>query len=505
MNGYIRNIFAALIAFTLVLFSAMAPAADPKQGGTLRMAVAGAPNHFDPATFAGTAGYVIRRAYNFLVRIGDDLVPQPDLAKSWSSPDNGQTWKFELNQGVKFHHGTEFTAKDVIYTYERLLDPDVGSAGAAVLGGIDTMEANGQFSLTIGLKAKDADFPLKLGTYQMPILAHDFPAENLKSKVSGTGPYRMTEFVPGEKVVMERNEQYWEDGLPYIDRVEIITIAEAATQVNALLSGQIDLLPQLPVTFVSQLKTDDRVAVGYPLAGAMHTIYMRSDQPPFNDNRVRRAVKLTLDRNALLQAVRLGVGEVSNDNPLPSGNPWFTDTGVMERDIDEAKRLLEEAGYADGLKEDLFVPGGNDGLLELAVGIQGMARPAGFQFNIVVIPSDVFWGQNWLKENFGVDSWSMRGTADEQIRIAYYCGAAWNESHTCLPEMDAALDKAAASTDPAERKAHYATVQQIFSDEGGSAIPYHFSKVGAYTTALKGYKVHPMGLWDDPRVIWLDR
>ena len=247
------------------------------------------------------------------------------------------------------------------------------------------------------------------------------------------------------------------------------------------------------------------MSVGYSLAGAMHTIYMRSDQPPFNDNRVRRAVKLTLDRNALLQAVRLGVGEVSNDNPLPSGNPWFTDTGMMERDIDEAKRLLEEAGYADGLKEDLFVPGGNDGLLDLAVGIQGMARPAGFQFNIVVIPSDVFWGQNWLKENFGVDSWSMRGTADEQIRIAYYCGAAWNESHTCLPEMDAALDKAAASTDPAERKAHYATVQQIFSDEGGSAIPYHFSKVGAYTTALKGYKVHPMGLWDDPRVIWLDR
>jgi peptide/nickel transport system substrate-binding protein len=474
-------------------------------GGTLRMAVIGTPAHFDTATHAGTAGYVIRRAYNFLVRVGHDLNPYPDLASSWDTPDNGQTWVFQLHQGVTFHHGTPFTADDAIYTLERVLDPAVGSAGAAILAGVIGMEKNGDYELTVRLAARDADFPLKLGTYQFPIIAHDFDPARMANEVSGTGPYRMTEFIPGERVVMERFADYWEEGLPLIDTVEILTLPEEATRVNALLSGQVDLLPQLPTEFVGQIEGADGVEVGYSLAGSMQVVYMRSDRPPFDDPRVRRAVKLTLDREALLQSVRQGVGELSNDNPLAMGNPWYADTGMKARDIEEATRLLTEAGYPDGLEKDLYVPGGQPGLLELAVAVQEMARPAGFQFNLVVIPSDVFWNDNWLQEDLGVDGWALRGTADEQFRIGYYCGAAWNESHYCNEEMDALLDQAAATVDVEERKALYARVQEIFVEDGGSAIPYHFPNIAAYTSDLKDNDVHPMGFWDDSRLCWLDR
>lgn len=480
-------------------------ASGPRPGGTLRMALAGSPAHFDPATFAGNAGYVIRRAYNFLVRLGHDLRPHPDLAASWDTPNDGQTWRFQLNQGVTFHHGTPFTVHDAIYTYERLLDPATGSAGAAILAGVEGFDTNGDHELIVRLRARDADFPVKLGTYQFPILAHDFTADRLRTETSGTGPYRMTDFVAGEMVVMERFEDYWEADLPYIDRVEMRTIAEDATRVNALQAGQVDLLAELPTVFIPQLETNAEMVVAHSPAGSMQVVYMRSDRTPFDDARVRTALKLTLDREALIRSGMLGYGETSNDNPLSAGNPWFADTGMKTRDIDRAIQLLADAGHPAGLAKDMYVPGGSPGLLDLAVSVQEMARPAGFQFNIVVIPSDIFWNDNWLHEDFGVDGWSLRGTADEQFRVAYTCGAAWNESHYCNPQMDALLDEAAGTVDETRRRELYAEVQHIFTEDGGSAIPFHFPQTAAYHQALKGYEVHPMGLWDDPRLLWLDR
>lgn len=208
---------------------------------------------------------------------------------------------------------------DIVYTFERVLGPDFGSPAQTAFRFVDKVEAIDDNSVRFTLKSPNVDFPLLLGD---PInvgliIPHDRTLEELTAQPSGTGPFKLTEFLAGESATFVRNDNYWRAGLPYLDGVKHFYMPELATQVAALTSGTIDLIWQLNTESVAALEGNPDAVVTEVNSGFYQPIIMRLDQEPFTDVRVRQAFKYATVRAGMVQAVLQGKGVVGNDQPLP--------------------------------------------------------------------------------------------------------------------------------------------------------------------------------------------
>ncbi|MCB0129173.1 MAG: hypothetical protein KDE58_43200, partial [Caldilineaceae bacterium] len=278
-------------------------AGEPQRGGTLRVAFTEAPANIDPHPTFVVQGAVLRsHIYDTLIWTDEQLTPQPSLATSWEAADDQLSWTFHLREGVAFHHGTPFTAADVVHNFERILGEDFGSQAQTAFAFVAGAEAVDEYTVRITLSNPNVDFPLLLGDpiNSLFIAPHDRTWEELATQPSGTGPFQLTEYLPGESATLIRNENYWQEGLPYLDALQFLYMPEAATQVAALTSGTIDLIWQLTTDSVDALAGDPNVVVEEVASGSYQPIVMRLDQEPFTDTRVRQAFKYATNREGMV-------------------------------------------------------------------------------------------------------------------------------------------------------------------------------------------------------------
>ena len=217
------------------------------------------------------------------------------------------------------------------------------------------------------------------------------------------------------------------------------------------------------------------------------TVSMWVDTAPFDDVKVRQALKAVVDRQAMIDTVLLGYGETGADNPVPLGSPASFTKEAPKQDIEKAKQLLSEAGHADGLKFDLYTAEGVPGMVRMAQVFAEMAKPAGFDINVVVTPADSFWDDVWLKRPIVTSAWSMR-PAGEGLGVAYTKDAKWPETHWNRPEYDALLLKANTTVDEKERNAHYQELGRMLAEEGGVILPMFVHQVLGLRAACSGYE-----------------
>jgi peptide/nickel transport system substrate-binding protein len=476
------------------------PASKPasqtaKRGGTLKVAITGAPTGLDPATVTGSAAYILRATYQNLIQAKPDLSLTGDLAQAWETPDAGRTWEFKLRKDVSFHNGAPCTAEDVIFTLDRLRDPDVGSPALVLVDNIKEMRPNGEAALSVRFRDPNADFPAQMAGYQALILSKDVNVTKLAEEVNGTGPFRLGSLESGQRFTLDRFDKYYDRDRPLLDAIEYITMPDDATRLNALRTGEVDVVPELPYDLATTLDGgDSAIRLAKSIPSSMTVAYMRSDKGPFADERVRLAMKLSLDRAVLNEIATRGFGVPSDDNPFPKQDPNYTELEPRTRDVDRAKEVLASTGSST-VQATLHIPGGIAGLKELAEAIKEQSAPAGFEIEVKTIPVDVFWSKYWLSTDFGLDTWAGRTTMDEQLRLAYYCGAAWNESHWCDDPFNAMLDEARSTTDKGKRKEIYGDIQTTFQDQGGSAVLHHLPMLSAVSSKVVGYDEHPMRYW----------
>ncbi len=193
------------------------------------------------------------------------------------------------------------------------------------------------------------DFNLKFLEYNTPMLAHDYDNDKLgETKPSGTGAFQVETLVPKERVVFKANKSYWISGVPYIDKMEMLFIPDTETEIKMMESGQADVVTDISVDQYKRLNANPATTGMYIKLGHHVAISMRTDMPPFNNPKVRLAMKLVVDRQKMLDTVEFGMGVLGNDSPIAPFNPWYDDLGgVRQRDIEKAKALLAEAGYND--------------------------------------------------------------------------------------------------------------------------------------------------------------
>ena len=374
-RGFIRN--ASLLGVSLTGISAFlsreswdAAAAShaPMRGGTLRTEYNWIPYVEDPAADGIGTGAVGLSIAEALVWVGEDGAPRPQLVKSWESNDATTEWTLHLQEGVTFNNGKPFGADDVIWNIKHWLNPDTGSSMAAALDFLSPEGVEKVDDLTIRLRLDRPNADVLLSFYDYPSMIapeggwKDFYSGNPADAV-GTGPFMMEEFIPDERIVLVRNPNYWRKGadgkaLPYVDKVIVTAGWDDAARLAALIGNEADLLTPGEGIIGELEKYPDEIGIESFTTGWITPIVMRVDMAPFDDVRVRQALKLVQDRKKIQELVQ-PKGQVAYDHWIPASAAAYcpdTDSDGRPQDIERARALLAEAGHGDGLDIELSTP-----------------------------------------------------------------------------------------------------------------------------------------------------
>jgi peptide/nickel transport system substrate-binding protein len=298
----------------------------------------------------------------------------------------------------------------------------------------------------------------------------------------------LQDFVPADHATLVRNPNYFESGLPYLDGVKFVFLPDASTQVAALKSGTVDFLIELNPNQAQPLVGVSSITLVAAASTGFFNLRMRADRPPFNDNRVRQAMKLVVDRKAIANVVFGSRAVLGNDQPIaPAYKLWYSDIGIKPRDVPKAKALLAAAGYPKGLTVNLvnspFVGGA-----DYAVAYQQLAADANIDVKILTESGSDYFAKDWLQVNFGLTSWGARPAPNLLLNLLYKSGAVWNEGHYNNPKLDALIDAAGSEMKPARRKALYRQIELLISDEGPSIIPFYSTFVFPFSSKVRGFQ-----------------
>ncbi|CAA9539544.1 MAG: ABC transporter, substrate-binding protein (cluster 5, nickel/peptides/opines) [uncultured Thermomicrobiales bacterium] len=462
----------------------------PVAGGTMVVSIASDPGHFNPAITTGFTQHVVADSiFNGLVGLDENLQPVPDLADRWDISEDGTTYTFHLHPGVRWHDGAPFTSADVKFSFEEVLLQYHSRTAAGltpVLAGIDAPN-----DLTVVMRFTQPYAPLlqRLDVTEAPIVAKhvyegtDPTTAEANLEPVGTGPYRFVEYAQGDQVTLERNEDYFKDGLPYLDRVVFRVIPEANSALQALQQGEVDYAWNTTPAQTEILASAEGIAtVNAPASpgGALciNTLVFNLEHPPLDRPEVRQAIYHAIDRERMLEQIQFGSGRVAT-GPISSRMDAFynPDVATYAYDVDRANALLDGAGLtadADGTRATLVFPHPNtfDRYGEI---IREQLGEVGIEVEDVSLDFNAATDRVFVERDFDLGIVSYCNGTDPEIGvrrvydsrnirpIPFSNGAAYRN-----PDVDRLFDEAATTLDPAQRAAAYAEIQAILAEE----VPY---------------------------------
>lgn len=466
----------------------------PAPGGavaTLRVATE-IPVQLDPALASSDAEILILHSiYDYLADINarNEIVPR--LAREWQVSDDGLTYTLRLVEGATFHDGSPLTAADVAWTFNRLRDPSLQLPTADLYAGVTAVEADGDGTVVFTLSQPNPFFLYDLSDNRALVLKAE--TTDAATSFNGTGPFKVAEYRPENRMTLVANENYFVAGKPGVANLELIFFADQAAAVDALRGGQVDIAMRMPTPLFETLRREPGLtAVQVPTNG-FDLVRLRSDREPGNKPEVIQALKLATDRQAIFETVTLGLGAVGRDSPIgPLFAAYYSEeTPIPPRDPARARDLLAQAGYANGLKLDLHVPDSGD-RPDLAVVLKEQWAEAGIDVNVIVEPESVYYGENgWLEVDLGITGWGSRPVPQFYLDVMLVTGAKWNESHFSDAEFDELAARAGSTLDEAERVAAYREIQRILIERGPIIVPYFFAALGAIRNGFEGFELRP--------------
>jgi peptide/nickel transport system substrate-binding protein len=455
----------------------------------------------DPALISSDSEvFVANAVYDYLIDVDGKSNPVPRLATGWTISDDQLTYTFNLTEGVTFHDGSPFTSADVVWTYDRLRNPDLGFPTSSLYSNIVSIEAPDLATVIFTLEKPNPFFLYDLSDNHALIVKNG--TENADD-FNGTGPFKLVAYNPEDRVSLEANPDYFIEGQPKINGVEIIFFPDEIAMVDALRGGQVDLVLRMSTILFKSLQTESDLETYVIPTNGFDLIRLRSDREPGNNPLVIQAMKLATDRGAILDLVQQGYGAVGNDSPIGPLYASYHDPSVVPpaRDVEAAKDLLIEAGYPDGLEMVLHVPD-SGGRPDLAVVLQQQWAEANINVEISVEPESVYYGEDgWLEVDLGITGWGSRPYPQFYLNVMLISDAKWNEAHFSDAEFDALAQKAGSSLDEEERIQAYSQIQQLLAERGPVIIPYYFAQFGAINSEFDGFELKAFAGRTDLRMI----
>ena len=496
------------LALVLILLLALAGlAAAQTRGGTLTAAWAQEPVGLDPHITSAMSSYqVLENVIDNLITLDAEQNIVPSLAHDWTVADDGLTVTFHLREGIQFSNGKPMTAADAKASLDRLIDPETGSGNAWRMAGVVDIAAPDATTLVLTLDGPNPGLlghlasSKALGVFDVAGVADG----SINTRPVGTGPFMISDFQAGTRVLLERNPFYWRDGLPYLDAVDIRIIGDENVRRSALVTGEIDWAFWVPAQAVAELDARPDVVIDSVPAGQYYYIGVNMTEGPLADQRVRQAISFAVNRDNVVAAAEFGLAQVTQD-PIPSTSAWAFGYAPYGYDPARARELLAAAGYPNGFEMEIMPTTFVEASIRAAQVIQADLAAVGIRATIRTLE----WAE-WLQEqgegNYDtyVCSWNGLVDPDDFYYAQHRTGEVFNFTGYSNPTVDSLLDEARLVTDFDERKAIYAQVNQAIVDDA----PYIYLYNELWTHGYRPY-VRGFGARSDQAVrfveTWLDR
>ncbi len=467
-------------------------AGSPKKGGNFRLGVTGggSKDMMDGQNIVTKPDQArLVTAFETLLEFDDNYQLQTTGLAESVEADNPKQYTIKLRDGITFQNGKPLTADDVIYSLQRIGTQKNGLTGFAATATMDIKNLKKLDNLTVRLPllSPDSTIPQTLASYTFGMVPKGYEAfKGDPSTQIGTGAYKLKSFTPGQQSVSERYDGYWRDA--YFDQVTITDFSDSTAQINALKGGQIDAMTDLPANQVNAVKSSGVEAL-ISQTGGWIPICMAIDMPPFDDPKVRQAMRLIIDRQQILDQIGSGHGQIANDLYSPFDAGYDKDLPQREQDIEQAKSLLKSAGK-EGLTVDLHTTNGASGMVELASVFASQAKQAGVNISVKNDPN--YYGDAYLKLAFSVDFWGTRGYLN-QVQQGSLPSSPYNETHWPPKSGEGSnfgdlYKQALAETDDAKRADIQHEMQKAEYDIGGYIIPYFNSLIDGHSSKVAGLK-----------------
>lgn len=506
----------SIVSATLMVVLALATpasAADPVRGGTLVYGSVTEVASLDPHVYQGTAWKTINLCiYNSLLgfnRLGE---PAPSLAERWETPD-AKTIIFHLRKGVKFHKGQSFTAKDVKYSLERILDPATGATLRSNLKDVRITLVD-DYTVKIEKDVPDVTLLSVLAMGETSIVSEEWmkTEPNIKVEANGTGPFMLTGNEPKVRVVVERNPDYFEEGLPYLSKIDFRMIKDGEARVNALKTGAVDMIDTVPWKDIDILKAMPNINVDVA-DGEFMNLWLNTSKKPMDDPRVRRALAFGIDREAISEAAFFGYGAPLYGPPTIKGSWYYNDAlaNTFSHDPEKAKALLKEAGYPDGFELELLTYHGLPIYTVTAQIVQANLKEVGVDVKIQLSE----WAALVEKKNKGDYDFLIYGVTikspDPDV-YSYYFGAEstyWAQPIGFSDEaVESLIAEGRGTTDTDSRKEIYHQLEKRVLELTPWVFVNWRAKAQAYKDKVHGY-VHLGGALSESypgvKTVWIEK
>ncbi len=466
---------------------------DTGGGGGVLVAAQGAePDRFDPHLTSAYASFqVLENVYDTLVQPGADLQMEPALAESWTISTDNLTWTFKMREGVKWHNGRDFVAEDVAYSFNRILDPDVGAANAWRFGSVESVTAVDDMTLEIKLNRPTPNLLVSIGGFKgMSIIPKEIVDDGtIDTFPIGTGPFKFVSFSPGDGVVLERNDDYWREGLPYLDGVQFVAIPDPTVKLTNLQTGEVHWFDSVPPEQIESLESDSGVVVDRASGGDYHYFALNQNREPFDDVNVRRAIAMAIDRDEITLAAQFGAA-TANQAAIPQGNFWYEAIAPFATsDTAQAQQLLADAGVEDLTIEFLVTSDFPETVTQAQV-ISAQLADIGVTVEIRDVDFTT-WLADEAEGNFDAFmlSWIGNIDPDDFYYAQHHSTGGFNFQGYANPEVDSLLDAARVETDQGARKALYDQAAALIINDASYIYLYNPDNISAWLPDVTGYAV----------------
>lgn len=476
-----------------------------QKGGILKVATQAPAATLDPIGMQDLGAYgVIAQSFEFLATLGEGGQIAPGLAESWSPNDDASVWTFQLRQGVKWHDGSDFSSADVAATMDRLVEAgNAGLKGVIEKGSVDKSDPN---VAVISLANANGNFPYLVSVFnaQSPITPVNFETgTTLDGSPNGTGPWILDDYNANTGATFSRNPDWWGGETP-LDGQEVQFFEDLGTMVTAMQGGSVDAIVQFQVIGGAGLLDNPDFTTLEIEASTHRQIWMRCDKGQFADKRVRQALALTFDREAMVNTLFLGRAAVANDHVIASFMPFFSDTVPQRTKDDEAARqLLSSAGFPDGLKAVLHA-GDLQEIPDLAALIQSGARAAGFELDLAIESLDTFYGSQWCpaepkdppcsgSAELGIVDYGHRPTPDVFLNAALFTNGVWNSSQYSSADLDSAFREYQTAVGVEAQTAACAKIEATLNEDVPIGLPYFYNYLSGHSKNVSGVRVSALG------------
>lgn len=504
-----RKALSLLLVFVILLISACSSnensgttsesndGAGGHQAQEIRVRMNDDPDFLDP--HYATASISFQMILNMFEGL---FIPQSDgsltegIAESYEVSEDGLTYTFKIRQGVKFHNGEELTIDDVVYTFERLMGLNGEEKLSNNFDNVASIDAPDDTTFVMTLKKPNSNFLYSLTALQSAIVPKSNNGKHNDNPI-GTGPFAFVKYSPGVELELKKNENYWQDGLPYLDKVTFVFQSDDQAAVMNLLAGEVDLTG-VPGHRVPEVEGNFNIS--HQNNNSSLIITFNQEKEPFNNLKVRKAISYAINKQAIIDSVFSGYATPIGSNMSPAMGDYYLDglQDVYKQDVEKAKELLAEAGYPDGFKTTITISSHNDIYSSIAqIAVENL-KEIGIDVEIEVVE----WGV-WLERVYAGRDYEMttidltgRPSAYEVLNDYISTNDAENFFLFNNKEFDKVMSDVLLETDRDKQIEYYQRAQEILNEQAAAVYIADYEILWGSKKNITGLKNYPFWFHD---------